>query len=121
MYAILILHCIAINAQTPHLIDLTLECRLVWIVNFYDLLLGPGQIKKTCLTNQDEAHLAMLQTIRIYNECEGRIEKSVQRIIVWHHEDCRVMTNGDPEGRIFLSYPHTNNGLFFLFATFFLF
>ena len=25
-----------------------------------------------------------------------------------------MMTNGDPDGRIFLSYPHTNNGLFFL-------
>ena len=25
-----------------------------------------------------------------------------------------MMTNGDPKGRIFLSYPHTNNGLFFL-------
>ena len=25
-----------------------------------------------------------------------------------------MMTNGDPEGRIFLSYLHTNNGLFFL-------
>ena len=24
------------------------------------------------------------------------------------------MTNGDPEGRIFLFYPHTNNGFFFL-------
>ena len=41
--------------------------------------------------------------IRIYHECEGRIEKSVPRIAVWHHEACRVMTNGDPEGRIFLS------------------
>ena len=28
-----------------------------------------------------------------------------------------MMTNGDPEGRIFLSYPHTNNGLFFLLTT----
>ena len=27
------------------------------------------------------------------------------------------MTNGDPEGRIFLSYLHTNNGLFFLLTT----
>ena len=27
------------------------------------------------------------------------------------------MTNGDPEGRIVLSYPHKNNGLFFLLAT----
>ena len=29
-----------------------------------------------------------------------------------------MMTNGDPEGRIFLSYPHTNNGFFFLLTTF---
>ena len=50
--------------------------------------------------------------IRIYHECEGRIEKSLPRIDVWHHESCRVMTNGDPEARIFLSYPHTNNGFF---------
>ena len=41
-------------------------------------------------------------------------EKSVQRITVWHHEACRVMTHSDPEGRIFLSYTHMNNGLFFL-------
>ena len=32
-----------------------------------------------------------------------------------------MMTNGDPEARIFLSYPHTNNGLFFLLTTVFLF
>ena len=52
--------------------------------------------------------------MRIYHECEGRIEKSVPRIVVWHNEACRVMTNGDPEGWIFLLYPHTNNGFFFL-------
>ena len=46
--------------------------------------------------------------IRIYNECEGRIEKFIQRITVWHHEACRVMTKGDPKGRIILSYPHTH-------------
>ena len=50
--------------------------------------------------------------IRIYHECEGRIGKSVPRITVWHHEACRVMTNGDPEGRLFLSYSHTQNGIF---------
>ena len=50
--------------------------------------------------------------IRIYQHCEGRIEKSVSRITVWHCEACRVMTNDDPEGRIFLSYPQTNNGFF---------
>ena len=27
-----------------------------------------------------------------------------------------MMTNGDPEAQIFLSYPHTNNGLFFFAA-----
>ena len=43
--------------------------------------------------------------IRICHKCEGRIEKSVPRITVWHHEACRVMTNGDPEGRIFSILP----------------
>ena len=51
------------------------------------------------------------KNIRIDHECEGWIEKSVPRITVWHHEACRVMTNGDPEGRI----PYLNNGFFFLF------
>ena len=32
-----------------------------------------------------------------------------------------MMTNGDPEGQIFLFYPHTNNGFFFLLITVFLF
>ena len=32
-----------------------------------------------------------------------------------------MMTNSDPEGQIFLSYPHTNNGFFFLFTTFFIY
>ena len=60
--------------------------------------------------------------VRIYNECEGRIEKSVPMLSIWHHEACRVMTNDDLEGPIFLSYPHTNNGFFFLLTTsFFLF
>ena len=35
--------------------------------------------------------------IRIYHE------KPVPRIIVWHHEACRVMTNGDPRDWFF--YP----------------
>ena len=42
---------------------------------------------------------------------------SVPRIVVWHHEACRVMLNGDSGGRGFLSYPHTNNGFFFLLTT----
>ena len=50
--------------------------------------------------------------IRIHHECEGGIDKSVLRITDCHHEACRVMTNGDCEGQILLSHPHTNNGLF---------
>ena len=59
------------------------------------------------------------ENISIYHECEGRIEKSVPRITVWHHKACQVMANGDPERQIFLSYPHTNNGLFFLLTNVF--
>ena len=61
------------------------------------------------------------EIVRICHECEGRIEKSVLRITVWHHEACRVMTNGDSEGRIILSYPHTSNGFFFLLTTVFIY
>ena len=50
--------------------------------------------------------------MRIHHECEGGIEKSVPRITVWHQKACRVMTNSDREGWIFLSHPHTNYGLF---------
>ena len=53
-----------------------------------------------------------MQIIRVHHECEGMIEKSAPRIAVWHHEACRVMTNGDHEVRIFLFHPHTNKGFF---------
>ena len=52
-----------------------------------------------------------------YQECEGGTEKSVPKITDWHHEACRVRTTGDREERIFLSYPHTNNGFCFLLTT----
>ena len=32
-----------------------------------------------------------------------------------------MMTNSDPEGRIFLYYPYTNNGFFFLLITVFIY
>ena len=63
--------------------------------------------------------LNMANPIIIYHECEGRIEKSVPSIAIWHHKACQVMTNRDPEGRIFLSYPHTNNEFFFLLTSFY--
>ena len=43
--------------------------------------------------------------IRINLECEGGIEKSVLRITNWHHEACKLMTNDDHEGLIFLWLP----------------
>ena len=36
------------------------------------------------------------------------------RIVADFPACCWVMTNGDPKGLIFVSHPHTNNGLFFL-------
>ena len=54
-------------------------------------------------------------------ECEGAIDKYDPRIIVLLQEACRVMPNGDPEGRIFLSHPYTNNVFFFLLIIDFLF
>ena len=53
--------------------------------------------------------------IRIYHECEAGIDNSIP-VNVWHCEACRVMTNIDLRGRIFLSHPHTNNGFVFLLA-----
>ena len=72
----------------------------------------------------EKQHLSpvcLSEKIRIYHECEGMIVKSISRITVWHHEACPVRTNGDPEGRIFLSYPHKNNGFFFLLTTVFIY
>ena len=36
------------------------------------------------------------------------IENSIPWITVCHPNFCRVMTNGDPEGQVFLSHPHTD-------------
>ena len=67
--------------------------------------------KNTSLHTIDQA---VWYTIRNRYECEDGIGKSVPRVTGWHHEACGVMTNGDPEGRIFLSVPHTTEGFFFL-------
>ena len=77
-------------------------------------------IERKEMTTSGFVIFSTLICIRIYHECEGRIEKSVPKIAVWHHVAYRVMTNGDPEGRIFLFYPHTNNGCFFLLTTVFI-
>ena len=84
---------------------------LFFMIKFYD--------KNTTDYDQEilQSHMNPQGIIRMYHECEGWIEKSVPRITDWHHEFCRVMANGDREGRIFLSHPHTNNGFFFLLTT----
>ena len=66
---------------------------------------------------QQKYRLGKVSNISIHHECEGGIEKSVPRITDWYHEACRVMTNGDDEGRSFLSHPHTHDGYFFLLTT----
>ena len=50
----------------------------------------------------------LIRIIRIHHECEGRIEKSVPRITVWHQEACRVIKSDDPEGRIFMMCVSSN-------------
>ena len=40
---------------------------------------------------------------------------------VKHHKAFGVMINGDPQGQIFISHPHTNNRFFFLLTIDFLF
>ena len=54
--------------------------------------------------------------IRIHHGCECGIEISILSISVSHHNACQVITNGNHEGWIFLSHPHTNNIFFFLFT-----
>ena len=49
-------------------------------------------------------YLIFKYNLIIYHECEGEMEKkNLPMITDWHPEACRVMTNGDPEGRILLS------------------
>ena len=58
--------------------------------------------------------IQLCEIISIHHECERDIEISIPSITDWHHEAFGVVTNGDHEGRIFLSHPHTNNRIIFL-------
>ena len=55
--------------------------------------------------------------INIHQECEGGLEKIRPEDHRLASRGLPMITNGDHEGRIFLSHPHTNNGLFFLLNT----
>ena len=52
--------------------------------------------------------------IRIFHECEVRIEKSVCGSLFGITRFCRVMPNSDPERQIFLSAPNNLDRFFFL-------
>ena len=78
------------------------------------MLNNTGKIRISDLGLNSRYSYPLCKNIRIYHEYEGRIEESLLRIAVRHHEACRVVTKGDPDGQIFLSYSHPNNEFFFL-------
>ena len=41
------------------------------------------------------AFQSLYWTIRIFNDCDVRIENSVTRVTVWHHEACRAAMPSD--------------------------
>ena len=84
------------------------ECRLTVP---YTLITSP-----TCVTGVVSPQNIRVTSFHIENYIQVGIDPAA-----WHHEVWRVMTNGDPEGRIFLSYPHANNGFFFLLTTVFIY
>ena len=55
-----------------------------------------------------------VQIIREFHGSEARIEKSVRGSLFGITRLCRVMPNGDPEGRIFLSGANNHDNFFFL-------
>ena len=67
---------------------------------------------------EDEArgqyYLLSVNNIRIFDECEVQIEKSVRGSLFGITRLRRVMPNSDAEGRIFLSAPNNNDRVFFL-------
>ena len=71
----------------------------------------------SCTQDRDLCCFCPYENIRTHHKCEGAIDKSIPRITDWHHEACRMMPNGDREGQISLSPPHTNNEFFFLLTT----
>ena len=59
-------------------------------------------------------------TVRQTNSCKSSNFHSDPESDSLRAED-RRFANSDPEGLIFLSYPHTNNGFFFLLITVFIY
>ena len=49
--------------------------------------------------------------IKIHDECQVGIEKSVLRVTDWHHEACQVITRDVCAAVCFLSFPHSGTGM----------
>ena len=62
----------------------------------------------------EKTFLGNKESIRIFNGCGVRIENSVTRVTVQHHEACQVMPNSSPEWRNFQFTPNNHYGFFFL-------
>ena len=58
---------------------------------------------KNLNTANEKQLMANYARAKIDYEYDGSIEKYVPKMTAWHHEDCRVKPNGDPEGPVF--YP----------------
>ena len=56
----------------------------------------------------------MLEIIRIFLECEVRIENPSEGHCLASQKLCRVMPKSDPEVRIILSAPNNHDRFFFL-------
>ena len=61
-------------------------------------------VASICNNCHGQAHLLYcFDSIRIYHEYKGGIEKTVLKMTDWHHEACPVITIGDHEDGFF--YP----------------
>ena len=66
-----------------------------------------------CWKSRAVAHfIRNVSLLRNHHECESRTEKIIRRITVLQQGACQVMTNGDPEGRIFLSILMSKNTVY---------
>ena len=109
--------------QGEHSAIISTFTKLPFVIKIYVLYIFEWPLKTGFTVKQYCAFIwnaeGLLQTIiRIYRECKDEREKiipifTVSVFVITRLAD-RVMAYGDPEERIFLSHPHSNNGFFFL-------
>ena len=71
---------------------------LYWPRSYMSITPGSANFKILIKKNQQQSKqknvLKMCEIIRIYHKCEGRLEKSLQRITVWHNKIKTVLRDG---------------------------